>query len=146
MLSQSRGLGNGFAREWFKPDSWKSLDHAKSIPPRSIARRYRDGEGRQHMDKVACVYILTNHRHGTLYFGAASNIHKRMWEHREGIHEGFSKRYGLKILVWYEVCGTMIEAIKREKQLKKWTRGWKIELIESMNPTWRDLFDDIGPP
>jgi putative endonuclease len=98
------------------------------------------------MAKHPCVYILTNHRHGTLYIGVTSNIHKRMWEHREGIHEGFTKRYGLKILVWYEFCDSMILAIEREKQFKKWNRGWKIELIEKMNPTWRDLFDDIGPP
>jgi predicted GIY-YIG superfamily endonuclease len=64
----------------------------------------------------------------------------------EGIREGFTKNYGLKLLVWYEYCDTMIEAIKHEKQLKKWNRGRKIELIEKINPTWRDLSDDIGLP
>ncbi len=89
------------------------------------------------------VYIITNHRHGTLYTGVTSNLARRMYEHREGLIEGFSKQYDLKMLIWYEVHNTMIAAITREKQIKAWKRGWKIELIEKMNPMWLDLHDDL---
>ena len=89
------------------------------------------------------VYIITNHRHGTLYTGVTSNLARRMYEHRKGLIEGFSKRYDLKTLIWYEVHDTMAAAITREKQIKAWKRGWKIELIEKMNPMWLDLHDDL---
>ena len=90
------------------------------------------------------VYIITNHRHGTLYIGVTSNLARRMFEHREGVVEGFSKRYGLNMLIWYEVHDTMEAAIVREKQIKKWKRGWKIELIEKLNPVWADLYGDLA--
>jgi putative endonuclease len=67
-----------------------------------------------------------------------------VWEHRTGAIKGFTMRYGLKVLVWYEPHGTMEEAIVREKQIKAWKRDWKIKLIERMNPTWRDLYDDLN--
>jgi putative endonuclease len=89
-------------------------------------------------------YIVTNHRHGTLYTGVTSDLARRTWEHRTGALEGFSKRYGLKVLVWYEPHGTMEEAITREKHIKAWKRDWKIRLIERMNPTWRDLYEDLN--
>jgi putative endonuclease len=73
-----------------------------------------------------------------------SDLGRRAWEHREGLYPGFTKRYGLKVLVWYEHYDQMIDAIAREKQIKNWTRAWKIELIEKMNPVWRDLYEELN--
>ena len=72
-----------------------------------------------------------------------SDLIKRVWQHREGLAEGFTKRYGIKNLVWYEVHSEILEAIRREKQIKKWDRAWKIELIQEANPGWRDLYAGI---
>lgn len=80
---------------------------------------------------------------GTLYIGVTSNLIKRVWEHREGAVDGFSKQYCVKNLVWYEVHTEMTEAIRREKQIKKWDRRWKVELIQESNPRWRDLYAEI---
>ena len=91
-----------------------------------------------------CVYIMTNHRYGTLYIGVTSSLARRAWEHREELVEGFTKRYGLKQLVWYELHEVMEGAIVREKQLKAWQRSWKIKLIERMNPTWQDLYRTLN--
>jgi putative endonuclease len=90
------------------------------------------------------VYIVCDSRHGTLYTGVTSDLARRIWAHRSGIAEGFTKRYGLKLLVWYEVHTTMESAIVREKRIKAWKRAWKITLIERMNPTWRDLYEDLN--
>jgi len=90
------------------------------------------------------VYIVCDSRHGTLYTGVTSDLARRIWAHRSGIAEGFTKRYGLKLLVWYEVHTTMEFAIVREKRIKAWKRAWKIKLIERMNPTWRDLYEDLN--
>ena len=90
------------------------------------------------------VYIVSKHRHGALYTGVTSDLARRVWEHRTGAVAGFTKRYGLKVLVWYEPHGTMEGAIRREKQIKAWKRDWKIRLIERMNPTWRDLYEDLN--
>jgi putative endonuclease len=92
-----------------------------------------------------CVYILASRRNGTLYVGVTSRPAQRVWEHREEILEGFTKRYGVKILVYYEMHETMEAAIRREKQIKEWKRGWKIQLIQSSNPEWRDLYEELGP-
>jgi putative endonuclease len=92
-----------------------------------------------------CVYILANRRNGTLYVGVTSRPAQRVWEHRGEILEGFTKRYGVKILVYYEMHETMEAAIRREKQIKEWRRGWKIQLIQSKNPEWRDLYEELGP-
>jgi putative endonuclease len=88
--------------------------------------------------------MLCKHRHGELYTGVTSNLARRLWEHRTGAVAGFTKRYGLKILVWYEPHGTMEAAITREKHIKAWQRDWKVRLIERMNPTWRDLYEDLN--
>jgi len=93
--------------------------------------------------KQPAVYILTNKKNGTLYTGVSSNLIKRVFEHKEGVVNGFSKRYGCKTLVFYEVSDSIISAIEREKQIKGWLRSKKIELIESMNPEWSDLYDSI---
>ena len=90
-----------------------------------------------------CVYILSSRRNGTLYIGVTSNLLQRVWQHKNDFVEGFTKRYGVQTLVWYETHSTMDSAITREKALKKWKRSWKIELIEKDNPTWRDLYSEI---
>ena len=95
------------------------------------------------MEKHFAVYILASTRRGTLYIGVTSNLPKRVWEHRVGIVDGFSKRYGVKTLVWYEMHESAESAIVREKQLKKWNRVWKLQLIEDRNPDWKDLFGEI---
>ncbi len=95
------------------------------------------------MEKVFCVYIMASGRRGTLYIGVTSNLVRRAWEHREGVIEGFTKQYGVKSLVWYEVHDNAESAITREKRLKEWRRSWKVELIEAGNPFWRDLFKSL---
>jgi putative endonuclease len=95
------------------------------------------------MEKIFVVYIMASARRGTLYIGVTSNLPKRVWEHREGIIDGFTKKYGVKDLVWYEVHEDPVSAITKEKQLKKWNRAWKLELIETKNPEWNDLFEEI---
>src|SRR5258705_13411962 len=95
------------------------------------------------MEKLFAVYIMASARRGTLYIGVTSNLPKRVWEHREGVVDGFTKQYHVKDLVWYEIHENPEEAITREKQLKKWNRAWKLELIENKNPDWTDLFTDI---
>jgi putative endonuclease len=95
------------------------------------------------MDKIFAVYILASGRNGTLYTGVTSNLIKRIWEHREGVVDGFTKEHGVKTLVWYELTENPEAAITREKQIKAWKRGWKLKLIEERNPEWRDLYQDI---
>ena len=92
--------------------------------------------------KNPCVYILASKRLGTLYIGVTSDLHGRMSQHAQGLVDGFTKKYGVKRLVYYEMHETMEAAIRREKQLKEWRRLWKIRIIEKMNPAWRNLFDD----
>jgi putative endonuclease len=89
------------------------------------------------------VYILASQRNGTLYTGVTSDLPKRIWEHKNDVAEGFSTRYDVHLLVYFELHADMLSAIAREKQLKKWNRAWKIKLIEEMNPEWRDLWDEI---
>ncbi len=95
------------------------------------------------MNKQPAVYILASKRNGTLYIGVTSDLVKRVWEHRNNMAEGFTKRYGVHQLVWYEMHEGMESAIEREKQLKEWKRKWKLELIESVNPSWQDLYHTI---
>ena len=95
------------------------------------------------MEKQFAVYILASQRNGTLYVGVTSALVKRVWEHREGVVDGFSKEYGVKNLVWYELHDNAESAITREKQVKKWNRIWKLSMIEERNPEWRDLFAEI---
>jgi len=91
------------------------------------------------MEKQFAVYILASRRNGTLYIGVTSNLPRRLWEHREGVVDGFTKEYGVKTLVWFEMHDNAEAAITREKRLKKWNRAWKLALIEKENPDWRDL-------
>jgi putative endonuclease len=94
------------------------------------------------MDKQFCVYILASKRNGTLYIGVTSQLATRVWQHKSKVAEGFTAKYGVDKLVYYEAHGSAETAIVREKQLKKWRRAWKIELIESLNPDWRDLYEE----
>ena len=90
------------------------------------------------------IYILTNRPYGTLYVGVTSNLARRIWEHRKGIIDGFSKRYELRRLVYVERHEEIIRAIQREKNIKHWPRAWKIALIEAENPRWDDLFERLS--
>ena len=84
---------------------------------------------------------MASRRNGTLYVGVTSDLVQRAWQHRSELQNGFTKRYGVHLLVWYELHDTMESAIQREKAIKEWKRRWKLELIEKENPQWRDLFD-----
>jgi len=92
---------------------------------------------------VGYVYILASKRNGTLYVGVTSDLVRRIWEHKNDSVDGFTKRYGVHKFVWYEEHGTIEDAIQREKNIKRWRREWKLDLIEQLNPNWRDLYDDI---
>jgi putative endonuclease len=95
------------------------------------------------MGRAAYVYILTNRRYGTLYVGVTSSLLQRVWEHRGDFIQGFTSRHQLKRLVWYEMHESIEAAIWREKQIKRWHRDWKVNLVQAMNPTWRDLYVDL---
>ena len=94
--------------------------------------------------KAGYVYIMASRRNGTLYLGVTSDLPGRVYQHRNGIMEGFSKRYGCRSLVWYAPFDDIQDARARELQMKKWKRAWKLQAIEQMNPAWRDLFEDIA--
>ena len=94
-------------------------------------------------DKRMCVYILASKRNGTLYIGVSSNLRKRVWQHRNHLIEGFTKKYEVNRLVYYEVFDNPTSAIEREKRLKEWRRTWKIHLIEKQNPNWDDLYSNL---
>ncbi len=94
--------------------------------------------------KNGYVYIVTNKPFGTLYIGVTSNLIKRIWEHKEKRIEGFTKRYGLDLLVYYEMHEQIESAINREKQMKEWNRNWKLRQIMEMNPDWKDLYNEIA--
>ena len=91
------------------------------------------------------VYILASKRNGTLYIGMTDDLGRRLVEHREGAFSGFTKKYGVTLLVWFEVHASREEAFARERAMKKWHRKWKLELIERTNPDWHDLTDELSP-
>jgi len=93
------------------------------------------------MEYGGYVYIMASRRNGTIYIGVTSDLAKRAWEHRKGLIDGFTKKYGCKNLVWFERHDTIEAAINREKQMKEWRRAWKLRRIEEMNPDWNDLFE-----
>ena len=95
------------------------------------------------MDKQPAVYILASKRNGTLYVGVTSNLVKRVWAHKNGMVGGFTKKYNVQQLVWYEMHDRMEPALTREKRIKEWKREWKIELTEKENPRWEDLYFNI---
>ena len=89
------------------------------------------------------VYILASRRNGTLYVGSTDTLSKRIWEHKEGVRPGFTAKYGVKMLVWWEPHDTRHGAFRRERQIKEWKRAWKLSLIEKNNPDWRDLYEEF---
>lgn len=89
------------------------------------------------------IYILTSKPYGTLYIGVTNDLVRRVWEHKNDFVEGFTRKYGIHTLIYYEQCENIESAITREKQLKKWKRRWKLDLIEKMNPGWKDLYTEI---
>jgi putative endonuclease len=95
------------------------------------------------MSKQPCIYLLASGRNGTLYVGVTSNLIKRVWEHKNHVVDGFTKKYQVDRLVWYEVHETMESAIQREKAIKEWQRAWKLRLIEKFNPDWADLYETL---
>jgi len=95
------------------------------------------------MERMPCVYILSSKKNGTLYIGVTSDLVKRIWEHKNNVVDGFTKKYNVHNLVWYEIHEEMDSAIQREKQIKKWNRQWKLQLINEFNPEWRDLYPGI---
>lgn len=96
------------------------------------------------MEKGGWVYILTNRPNGVLYTGVTSNLARRIYEHRNNLLPGFTSRYNLHRLVWYEQYGGIGEAIAREKAIKNWKRDWKVKRIEAINPEWRDLYEELN--
>jgi putative endonuclease len=102
------------------------------------------GDLGEDLMKQPCVYFVANKRRGTLYTGVTANLPRRAFEHREGLLKGFSAKYGCKMLVWYELHETMIEAITREKQIKAGSRAKKIALIEGLNPEWQDFYESLA--
>jgi len=95
------------------------------------------------MERTSYVYILASDRYGTLYIGVTTNLMARVWQHRSSATDGFTKQHHVRRLVWFDTCSDIREAIQREKQLKKWNRAWKVKLISTLNPTWRDLYLDF---
>ena len=95
------------------------------------------------MEKGGFVYIMASGRNGTLYIGVTSNLIQRVWQHRAGMADGFTKKYDCKTLVWFEPFSEIGAAIQREKQMKEWKRLWKLRVIEEMNPDWNDLFESL---
>ena len=95
------------------------------------------------MTKGGLVNIMASRRNGAIYIGVTSDLPKRVWQHREGVIEGFTKKYGCKMMVWFERHDDIEGAIRREKQMKEWKRAWKLREIEEMNPGWDDLFESI---
>ena len=96
------------------------------------------------MEKLYYVYMLASRRNGTLYIGVTNDLSRRTWEHKEGIAEGFTKKYDVHALVWYETHADINDAIAREKQLKGWNRAWKVRLIEEHNSGWNDLYEMLN--
>lgn len=89
------------------------------------------------------VYIMASKRNGTLYVGVTNNLVRRVWEHKQGLIEGFTSKYDVTMLVWFEMTGSIESAITREKNIKAWQRSWKMRLIEESNPDWKDLYEEV---
>ena len=94
--------------------------------------------------KAGYVYIMANRKNGTIYIGVTSDLMRRVWEHREGVVAGFTKRYGCKLLVWFEAFDDLAQARLRELQMKEWKRRWKVRLIEESNLDWNDLYPTLS--
>jgi putative endonuclease len=95
------------------------------------------------VNKAGFVYIMASQRNGTLYIGVTSNLVQRVYQHRNGLIDGFTKKYGCKFLVWFQAFDDLDEARRRELQMKKWRRAWKLREIEAVNPYWNDLYSSL---
>ena len=95
------------------------------------------------MEKSGYVYIMASQRNGTIYIGATSDLVRRVWQHRNGVVPGFTRKYGCKLLVWFEAFDTIDAARQRELQMKEWRRRWKLRVIEEKNPEWNDLYETL---
>ncbi len=121
-----------------KHESSRSLTKRNNL----LHHRRRSGGGR-NLEWHPIVYLLASRRNGTLYVGVTSNLTQRIWQHKIDLAKGFTQRYGVHTLVWYEGHDTMESAIAREKRIKGWKRAWKIALIETSHPQWRDLYEEL---
>ena len=110
----------------------------------ALRHTYRHSCESRNPLRQPCVYLLTSKPNGTIYVGVTSNLAQRVWQHKNNQVEGFTQRYGVHTLVWYEAHDTMESAIAREKAIKVWKRVWKLELIEKTNPGWRDLYEELA--
>ena len=117
---------------------WHDLTIRLVVPAKAGTQRTGDMS-----EKKPCVYTLGSKRNGTLYVGVTSDLVKRAWEHRNDVVEGFTEKYRVHALVWYEIHETMESAIAREKAMKEWKRAWKVRRIEETNPEWKDLYESI---
>ena len=115
------------------------------VTPAILTQRKEGGSPKIMIQKNPAIYILASRWNGTLYIGVTSNLTQRIWEHKQGSKDGFTLKYGVVQLVYYEFFDSMLDAIAREKQLKGWNREWKIRLIRKQNPDWNDLWDGILP-
>jgi putative endonuclease len=95
------------------------------------------------MDRIGYVYIMASQRNGTIYIGSTSNLSQRVWQHKQGTADAFTKEYGCKMLVWYERFENLHDARRREVQMKEWHRPWKLKRIEGINPDWNDLYETL---
>ena len=120
-----------------------ALRHSGEACPRPDRGAGIQSKKQRPVDKQPTVYILASKRNGTLYTGVTSNLVKRVWEHKKDMVEGFTKRYSVHRLVWYELHDSMESAILKEKRINGWKRKWKLQLIESDNPNWLDLYHNI---
>ncbi len=135
------------ANRYAKPSIRNNMRNMSSpvmagLDPATRWRRVRAAE-KTHMPKTYFVYIMASQRNGTLYIGVTNDIIRRAWEHREGLVPGFTKKYGVKMLVWFEESGDIGMAIQRETSPKRWNRKWKLDLVEQMNPDWLDLYERV---
>jgi putative endonuclease len=142
------GAGRDPAFRFSAPSSHRKSPtrfHGKPLVKRACSDRYPTVAFplTLHGMRQPCVYLLASHYHGTLYAGVTSHLIQRVWQHRNDCFGGFTKRYRVHTLVWYEAHEDMYTAIVREKAIKRWHRAWKIRLIEAMNPQWKDLYPSI---
>jgi putative endonuclease len=152
MTTLTNGMGEDFRAHTVTPaNAGAQLRTLASNAGRPLTQQY--GSDRQTVAlahasiggmKHPCVYMLANHYRGTLYVGVTSDLRIRAWQHRTDAIPGFTSRYGIKTLVWFEEHPDMYSAIQREKRIKEWRRAWKVDLIERSNPEWRDLFPRVS--
>ena len=145
VIPANAGIQTVIRRRFWIPGRARNDEVGTFVPESSPGQAIPAKVGIQYASlmKQPCVYILASQRNGTLYVGVTSNLVQRIWQHKNDLAEGFTKKYGVHTLVWFEAHGTMESAIAREKTIKGWHRKWKLDLIEAANPAWQDLYGDI---